>query len=157
MQTRDFEDIASEMSAGLRASEFLRDRSPASPLIVVAVSKVDNLSSDIIAEGEKWRLMDSVIDSEAMRALRAERNIRFVIPAEKLRLLRGSEGDGSIGVDRRPTHAMSAVIRSVTRTAGRDRTDLYIARYTITDINSGETAWEGEFLLKRAAVGKSYN
>jgi hypothetical protein len=29
--------------------------------------------------------------------------------------------------------------------------------YRITRIEDGETAWAGEYLLKRAAVGRGYN
>lgn len=158
LQTRDFEDIAAEVASSLRGSEFILERGPHSPQMTIAVTKVENLTTDILSEGEKWYLIDRVMDSDAMATLQRERNIRFVIPAERLSEMRErDQWAGPIAPDRAPTHSMTAALRSVTRSAGTDRTDLYAAFYRITSIDSGETLWTGEFLLKRAAAGRAYN
>lgn len=158
LQTRDFQEAATEIATSLRRSDFLRERTQASEPIVIAITKVENLSSDLLSEGEKWFLVDRVMNSDMMAALRQERNIRFVIPAERLEdLAAAASWAGPIGQDRAPTHSMTAALRNVTRSAGVDRTDLYAAEYTITRIESGETAWTGEYLVKRTAVGRAYN
>lgn len=156
LETRDFEDIAFEVAQSLRASDFLRERSPDSAPMTVAIQKAENLSSDILSEGERWFLMNRVVQASSMRALADERAIRFVIPAENLRELRELTGDDQLAAGRAPTHTMTARLRSITRAAGLDRTDLYRAEYRITDLSTGETMWTGEFELKRAAVGRSY-
>lgn len=158
LQTRDFQDISTEVGASLQSSEFLRERTPESPLMLIAIHKIDNLTTDLVSEGEKWFLMDRVMNSGVMDALRRERNIRFVIPAEKLEALAERNlWAAPIAPERRPTHTMTASLRNVVRAAGLDRTDLYAAHYTITALDSGENVWTGEYLLKRTAEGRSYN
>ncbi|MBL8747044.1 MAG: hypothetical protein JNK58_11905, partial [Phycisphaerae bacterium] len=152
LQTRDFQDISSEIAGSLRSSAFLRDRTPGSPPIFIAIQKIDNLTTDLLSEGEKWFLMDRVMNSETMAALRKERNIRFLIPMDALDNL--NTWAGPIASDRAPTHTMTAVLRSVTRSAGQDRTDLYSAHYAITALDTGESVWTGEYLLKRTAAGR---
>lgn len=157
----DFTEMAVELAAKLSQSDFLRDRTPDSRAMVIALNSVENLSTDLLSEGERWYLMDRTIDSRAFEVLGHERNIRFVIPAEKLDLLRGrleSEGRAApIASDRTPTHAMTVKLRSITRTAGRDRTDLYDCQATITDLADGAIVWTDSFAIKRIAAGRSYN
>lgn len=158
LQTRDFQDISTEIAASLQSSEFIRERTPESPPMTIAIQKIDNLTTDILSEGEKWFLMDRVMNSDVMSTLRRQRNIRFVVPAERLDgFAERQQWAGPIAPDRRPTHVMTATMRSVTRAQGFDRTDLYSAQYSITRVETGETAWRGEYLLKRAATGRSYN
>lgn len=158
LKVEDFEDVAIEMAASLQRSPILAHRSPDSPQMIIAVSKVENLSSDILSDGEKWYLMDRVIDSRAIEALRESDNIRFVIPAEKLRLLnRTLDPDEQAGADRNPTHTMTARLLSLVRTAGADRTDLYDCQFTLTALPSGEIVWTDNFAIKRIARGKAYN
>jgi hypothetical protein len=157
LQARDFEDIAAEVAAALDASDFLRERAPDSEPIVVAVRPAVNLSADLVSEGERWYLVDRVLDGDRMDALRRARNIRFVVPEARLASLARESGWGeALAPERRPTHAFEATLRSVTRAAGADRTDLYAAHYRVTRLDSGQTEWAGEFILKRAAVGRSY-
>ena len=158
LTVEDFEDVAVEMAASLRQSAFLAGRGPASPPLVIAVSKVENLSSDILSDGEKWYLMDRVIDSHAIDALREADNIRFVIPAEKLRLLNKTlEPQEQAGAARNPTHTMTARLLSLTRTASQDRTELYDCQFTLTDLATGEIVWTDNIAIKRIARGKAYN
>jgi hypothetical protein len=158
LETLDFESIVVEIAASLRASDFLSDRTPSSPEVLLTVQKPTNLTSDLLTEGEKWYLIDRVTHSFHIRDLARERRIRFIIPAERLENLKELiPDDREIGSERAPTHVMTAVLRNVTRAAGADRTDLYAAHYTITSIKTGETEWTGEYLLKRAAQGRSYN
>ncbi len=158
LRVEDFELVSAEMAARLRASSFLAGRGPDSTPIIAALSKVENLSTDILSEGEKWYLMDRVFDSAAIAALRESRNIRFVIPAEKLALLNKALPAEDRAADARaPTHAVTARLRSLTRAAGPDRTELYDCQFTITDIAGGEVLWTDSVAIKRTARGRAYN
>lgn len=158
LAAEDFDLVSAELAAKLAASDFLGDRAPDSPIITVAVSKVENLSTDLLSEGEKWMLVDRALDSLAMKDLKNNKAIRFVIPAEKLEMLRRTLGpDEQVAADRAPTHTLTARLRSVTRTAGADRTDLYDCEFRIVEIASGEIVWSDSAALKRVARGKAYN
>lgn len=158
LRVEDFEDVAIEMAAKLRASSFLAGRSPESPPLVVTLTKVENLSSDILSEGEKWYLVERVIDADAIADLRRSDNVRFVIPAEKLRLLRdAADADIPIAPERDPTHVMTARLTSLVRTASLDRTDLYDAEFRIVELATGEVVWSDHVALKRVARGKAYD
>jgi hypothetical protein len=153
----DLETITIEMAEKLRGSAFLRDRTPESPRIIVAIQKVENLSTDLISDSERWYLMERVASSTPIMALRQDRNIGFVLPAEKVQRTREVTGDSEFAKGRAPTHEMAATLRTVTRAAGVDRTELYACEYRITTIATGEVAWTDSFEFKRAAVGKAYD
>lgn len=146
-----------QMASRLAASEFLGTRTPDSPPIVVAIDKVQNLTSDLIPEGQQWWMMARVRDQLNTNTLRRDRNVRFVIPQQFLRegMERGNFEEGV--AQRAPTHEMAATFRSATRFAKAARTDAYMCEYRITDITTGELQWTGEFEFKRAAFGKAYD
>ena len=158
MTAQDLEETTAEMAARLRASDLLVNRTPDSPRMVIAINKVQNLSSDLIPEGEQWWLMERVRTSLPVVELGKQRNVAFVIPAEHLR---GGQSRGTLDAEfasgRRPTHEMSATFRSGTRSAGKHRTDAYLVEYRITDLETGELAWVDTFEFKRAAVGLAYD
>lgn len=161
----DLTDVSAEMAAALSAAPQVRGRTPGSPAWVVAIDRVENLSSDIISRSEQWYLVEKVRGGLPLAELGRSRNISFVIAAEQLEGLRASgvlgetdAGGVRFGEDRRPTHRMSGVFRSLTRSApGVARTDAYSVTFTITEIGSGEMVWSDDFLIKRAASGRSWN
>lgn len=154
----DIQETAAEMAAKLRASDFLKERGPGSPRMVIAIQKVENLTMDLIPEADRWYLMDKVRSSFSLTELSKEKNIAFVIPAEKLRAARERGTlDETFAAERSPTHEMTATLRSVTRTAGQARTDLYLCEYRITDLADGALEWSDAFEFKRAALGRAYD
>lgn len=158
MTVDDYVHIATEMAEKLRSSRFLVERSSQSPELVFAVNKVQNLSSDIISVPTQWYMQERVVNSLPLAALSREKNISFVMPAEKVRGAKAAlEVDEHFGADRRPTHVMSATFRSVTRSAGKDRTDLYYSEYAIADLSSGEIVWTDKVEFKRAAHGVAWD
>jgi hypothetical protein len=157
LTTDDLQTVTIEMAERLRGSDFLRDRTADSPRIIVAIQKVENLSMDIITEGERWYLLERVVGSNPIMSLRQSRNIGFVIPAERVQKTREVTGDSEFARGRAPTHEMTATFRSVTRAAGLDRTDLYACEYRVTELASGKIAWTDVFEFKRAAAGKAYD
>lgn len=159
LTTDDVKELAVQMAASLAQSDLLKERSPASERIVVAMDKVENLSSDVVPVSEQWYLMEGIRASSPIDALRAQRNVVFVIPAAQLQQLKDRVGAEAAlaGAGRDPSHAMRGVLRSVTRTAGVDRTDLYSFETRLIDLGSGDVVWSDSFEIKRAAVGKQYD
>ncbi len=157
MNTDDIEVMTAEMSMELQTGLFA-DRGPDSPPMRIAIHKVQNLTTDIIPENQQWAIMARIRDAQPIVALARERNVRFVIPAEYLRKssLR-VDSESGFGADRKPTHTMVATFRSIMRSVGKHRTDLYACEFRITDIETGEIVWVGLFEFKKAAVGKAYD
>lgn len=163
MTADDFNVIAAEMSASLTKSIAISPRNADSPIAIITIDKVMNLTNDVMTESEQWYLMSSLQGSLDLTSLRRNKNIRFVIPAERLRSLKEhydenleypvlSQADNS---KRKPTHQMTGIFRSVTRVdpTGNNRTELYYFEATIIDLFSGESIWTDKFEYKRTAVG----
>ncbi len=163
MTVDDYEHIAAEigtrLSANMAGGGFLAARGPNDEKMVIAIQKVQNLTNDIMSEPTRWYLMARVRDSLPVGSLSREKNVAFVIPAERLRQARqrGMLREEDAPMDRRPTHVMSATFRSVTRSTGRERTDLYYCDYAITDLGSGEVVWTDKVEFKRAASGRTWD
>lgn len=159
LTTDDVKEMAVQLAASLASSDFLRERSPSSDRMVIAMDNVQNLSSDLVPVSEQWYLMERIRASTPLASLGSQRNIAFVIPADNLRQLKDRVGAEAAlaGAGRAPTHAMRGVLRSVTRAAGLDRTDLYSFETRVIDLGSGAVLWSDSFELKRAAVGKQYD
>ena len=155
LRMADFQAMTAALAADLSGSHLLVDRSPTSPVMTIAMDRVENLTSDLITEGEGWYLMDRVRDSQDLLSLSEERNVRFVIPAARTGANRAIEPDAF--ELRAPTHAMRATIRSLTRQALVDRTEFYDIEYRVMDLDTGITEWTGTYPIKRAAVGREWD
>ncbi|CAG0996590.1 hypothetical protein PHYC_02602 [Phycisphaerales bacterium] len=154
----DIEYTAEELAAKLSSSDFLLDRTADSPRISIAITKVENLSTDIIPETDRWYMMVKVRGSQQLDTLRRLRNIVFVVPAEHLRDSQtATEFDREYASGRKPTHEMSATFRSATRAAGQDRTDAYLCELRVTDLTTRELAWTDIVEFKKTAFGKAYD
>jgi hypothetical protein len=165
MTADDFDEIATRMAASLRRCPAIAARTPNSPLWVVTIDKVTNLSNDVMSEGEKWYIMARVRGMMPMLALRQDKNIRFVIPAERKDAMLN---DPNIGVqageltdafasERHPTHELEATFRSITRADATHRTDAYVCEFQLLDLTSGEPPWVDQFEFKRAASGQVWD
>lgn len=159
LTTDDVKEMAVQLAASLASSDFFRERSPASDRMVIAMDNVQNLSSDLVPVSEQWYLMERIRASTPLASLGSQRNIAFVIPADNLHQLKDRVGAEAAlaGAGRSPTHALRGVLRSVTRSAGVDRTDLYSFEARVVDLTSGAVLWSDSFELKRAAVGRQYD
>lgn len=162
MTTDDYEHIAIEIAGKLQTQLGeegpFAQRTPDSPPMVVSITKVTNLTSDIMSESAKWYLMERVASSIPFAQLAREKNVRFVIPADRLRAAkqRGTV-DQDAGAERETSHLMTATFTSVTRATGKDRTDLYYCEYNITTRASGEIIWTDKVEFKRTAHGRSWD
>lgn len=155
---QDYTEIASQMSTKLGESSFLAERTADSPPIVIAVRKVENLTSDMIPEGAKWYMQLKVMNSLPMGQLKDRRNIAFVVPIDRLREARrqGTVED-EFGGDREPTHVMTAVFRSMTRTEGKARDDYYFCEYQITDLKTRQIVWTDSVEFEKLATDPVWN
>lgn len=154
----DIEFTADELVHKLSDSDWLRGRTSGSPRVVIAIQKVENLSSDVIPEPDRWYIMTRLRASRPLEAYRRLYNVAFVIPAEHLAASSAqSEAEREIGAGRRPTHELTATFRSATRSAGLDRTDAYQCECRVTDLASGELVWTDTVEFKKTAFGKAYD
>ena len=157
MTADDLDSMSHELAASLAASDALAGRNSDSPLWVISISKVQNLSSDVMTVAEQWSVMAKLRGSLPIQALWDQKNVRFVIPADRLEALeaRGNldEVTGRLGSHRRPTHQMTATFRSITRADAGYRSDLYYCEFNLIDLAAGEPVWSDRFEYKRAAAG----
>lgn len=156
MTADDLDVMSQALANSLAASEAVVNRTPDSPLWVITINKVQNLSSDVMTESEQWSVMARIRSSLPIQELWRQKNIRFVIPAQRLHALQNSSQSPSTataGSRRQPTHEMSATFRSVTRAQARKRTDLYYCEFHLVGLNTSERVWSDKFEYKRAAAG----
>lgn len=159
LQVEDFQAMAAAMSASL--SREFAERGPGDEPWVVSIQRVLNLSGDVLTVGEQWYPMGKLVSSRSMQELWDAHRVKVVIPAERQRLLLArSPGEfderfGGVrgGQRQRPTHVVTATLRSVTRAGFDARTDLYVAEFEMTELASGMPVWNDRFELKRQAVG----
>lgn len=161
----DFTDMATDLAQKLQESEFLKNRTQDSPPIVVTWDKVENLTQDILTQGEQWAIMQKVRDSAGLVQLGKQKALILVIPASlksegEQRVGGSSYQDGFAG-SRAPTHRLDATLRSATRSAASltagARTDTYLCDFRVTVLSDGQLVWSDTVALKRAAAGLSFD
>lgn len=162
LRASDFNYTVDRMAESLAASDFLAGRGPDSPPAYITIQQVENLTSDIIPESERWMLMERVQAALNKRELAERKNLRFQIPPEHRQGLREIEGDRPRDGAGMPetTHVMEAVFISSKR-AQRDREhrlverrqDYYYLEYSISELDSRNLVWSETFEFKREAAG----
>ncbi len=118
MQIVDFDEMAEAMAQSLMRSDALAERGPNSPLWVVSMAKVRNLTSDIMTDSEQWMIMAKLRDTTSFKTLWDQKNVRFVLPPEQAERLRDVEAPAYTDAApqrQKPTHTLTATFRSVTR------------------------------------------
>lgn len=162
LRASDFNYIVDRMAESLAASDFLAGRGPDSEPAYITIRQVENLTSDIIPERERWMLMERVQAVLNKRELAEKKNLRFQIPPEH----RQSLDDDPQARDRarrqmpETTHVMKAVFMSSKRAQrGKEhrlverRQDYYYLEYSITELESRNPVWTETFEFKREAAG----
>ena len=153
----DYEEMAAAMSASLRASEAIAQRTPESEVWVVSFDRVLNLSSEVMPTGEQWWVMANIRGAQPMRELWDDKRIQFVTPGQHARDLKprlDAEGvDTDFGSGREVTHTLTATFRSITRADATHRTDLYGCEFRLLDLRTGTDVWNNWFEFKRQAEG----
>lgn len=159
--TQDDLDVTiNAMAASLAASDFLSERTPDSPQIVLVTNQVRNLTDNLMTTAERWMMIARVQSTLPIRTMADQKNIVFVMPPERLADLRRSGFDQELPPGLEPTHVMTATFMS-SRQAARQRgdeitslrTNFYYLEYSIAAINSREVLWTDAFAFGREARG----
>lgn len=157
MTASDLTHMSTAMAQSLAQSDALAQRGPTSEPWYITVNKVMNLSSDVMTSSEQWLVIARLRAELPLLALREQKNITFVLPAERVAQLRNHpdyvEYDERFGSERQVTHEMSATFRSITRAQAKDRTEVYYAEFEVVDLATGSPVWSDRFEFKREARG----
>lgn len=154
----DIDEVVEQMAARLASSSFMAQRSTSSEPISLTLTKPVNYTHDVIRDGDRWTLIQNVVNSPTMQAMTRERNVKLIISREFFDELKRNSADArDMTIDRRPTHVMDATLRTITRSGGDARTDQYECTYAISALGSGEVVWQDVFKIKRLAYGVQYN
>lgn len=164
LRASDFDVTVSEIVAQLAASDFLAERTPADPQFRIVTRSVENLTSDVLTQSEMWTAVARIQAALPLRQLAERKNIVFQMPPEQVEALRRIGLDSPPTPQNRPTHVLTAVFRSATRSGaspGTRFTDLrkeyYYFDYRIVNLATRELAWSGSVEFARAAVGLAIN
>lgn len=153
----DYQDMAAVMSESLRQSDALAERSPESEPWVISFTKVTNLSSEIMTQGEQWGIIAMVRSAQPIKELWDTKRIVFVIPAQyaidQRDTIDAERADKGFGTERAVTHTITATFRSVTRAQVDKRVDLYACQFEMIDLRDGTPTWIDEFTFQRDARG----
>jgi hypothetical protein len=158
----DYTYTVNETVNQLVASDFFASRGMESPKAVVSIERVTNLSSDIIPEGEQWMFVHSVWSSPEVKQLARSKNVVTQVSQEGYEKIVSMLPQITRPLDV-PTHVMSAVINTSTRTGlvkagvANARVDQYQIEYTIRESSSGTIAWSSIVEFKREALGNPIN
>ena len=158
MTTEDFTEMSEAMAQSLAQSDALGNRTPASEPWVISIDRVQNLTKDIITESERWYVIQRLRSSLPIRAMSQQKNIVFVIPRERLDAIRNNPNidvsdDPNFGIQRTPTHQMTAKFIGSERAIALTRTDTYYCEFEIMNLATGVPEWTDRFEYKRQAHG----
>jgi len=153
----DYQEMAAEMAASLRQSDAFAERTPESEPWIVSFNRVQNLSSEIMTQGEQWGIIAMVRGAQPINSLWDRGRVAFVIPAQYAIEQRGTidaeRADKGFGSERQVTHTITATFRSVTRATAEGRTDMYGCEFQMIDLRTGEPVWLDTFEFRRQARG----
>lgn len=157
----DYQVMAEQMAQSLRESDAFAQRTPMSQPWVVSFTKVMNLSSEVMTQGEQWGVVAKVRSAQPITQLWNEQRVMFVIPAQRTIDARENMDtemvDQRFGSQRAVTHTITATFRSVTRADGMTRSDLYACTFEMIDLATGQSVWLDEFEFKRTASGSIWD
>jgi hypothetical protein len=147
----DLVAMTDAMAQSILASETLTG-SPAAPSpVVIVIDRAVNRTSDVIPQRELWgflaRLQAQLAESPELR----QRQIRFVLPAERAAELNVREGFDERGRIP-PTHALTATFYSVSTASRQSRTDAYLCHFLIIDLHTDALAWQDRYEVKYAVM-----
>lgn len=150
----DYQAMAVQMAESLAQSDALAERNAESEPWVVSVTKLTNLTSDVMSESEQWSIIEQIRTSLAMSGLWDRKHVKLVLPPERRAAVRAAAGLPDT-LDNQPavTHTMTATFRSATRADLNDRTELYFAEFEMIDLRDGRPTWTDTFEYKRVARG----
>ena len=156
----DLDVTVSEMAASLAASDFLSDRTSASPRIVLVTNQVRNLTDNIMTSAERWMAIARLQSTLPIRTMADQKNIVFMLPPERVEDLKNNGFEVPLESTLEPTHLMTATFYSseqAAREAGDRittiRKNFYYLEFSITDLEGRELIWKDAFEFGRQAYG----
>jgi len=157
----DFDQMAQAMADSLKTSPAVTQRDPTDDPWLVSMAPLQNLTSEIVTESEKWAVLNELRSAAPIRTLWDGYAIRFVIPPERRSMVvadSGSDWDfARFGEAREATHVLTGTVRAIVRAGPAVRTDLYQAEFVLVDLKSGEPVWTDLFTIKRTAEGRLWD
>ena len=154
----DYQAMGVAMGESLASSEALTSRTSDSEPWVISIDRVTNLTSDVMTRSEQWAIVEKVRNALPLQTLWEQRRVRLVLPPERRRSVRETaELVDPANVAAGVTHVMTATFYSTTRAVEDRRSELYLCKFELIDLRSGEPVWEDTFEYKRAASGRIWD
>ncbi len=100
------------MVNALQSSSFFSSRNASSPKAIITIKKVENLTTDIIPEGEQWMFVLRIWNDDAVQALAKSKNVVTQVSRERLDQLQKQFPDARSSFET-PTHEMSASLKQL--------------------------------------------
>lgn len=148
LDTHDVIAMTDAMLHALARDAVFAERTPSSPLWIVTLDRVENLTEHPMAERERWATMARLRARLAESSFALERGITFILPGDQWRSL---EPEQALAAQRlAPTHALRATFWSDTRSDRGHRADTYLCTFRMTDLLTGAIVWEDAFELEHA-------
>ncbi len=151
----DIDEVTASIIEQLVEKPVFQDRTEQTPELLITFANAINLSDDLIPDRQRWYLMLRVADAFTATAFAKQRNIVMIIPAERLRRLQRTVWTAQpVGDDRLPTHIITAEINNLQRGDARTRTDQYIFRFIVSELQTGTVLASARVQITRQAFGK---
>lgn len=156
----DMQEAADAVRQQLASSDWLAERDETAPRIVLQPTNLRNRSSERITSTDRWAAVTRLLYEPSLQRLLRERNVAVLLPeSAPLEAERFASEEAPAGKALEPTHALNAVFQSVRRAGSKGegpadtRKDVFRVEYTIVNLETRETVWEGESLFARTAHG----
>ena len=151
----DYQTMGVAMGESLASSDAVTGRTADSEPWVISIDKVTNLTSDVMTRSEQWAIVEKVRSALPLQTLWGRHRIRLVLPPDRRQSVRETaELDNPRNVAAGVTHVMTATFLSTTRAVDDQRSELYLCKFELIDLRTGEPVWEDTFEYKRAAAGR---
>lgn len=150
LQAADLIALTDAMAASLLTAPVIAGRDAEAPPMVIVTDRITNRSDHFLPRSEQWAFMNRLRALLNHSRLLDERNMVFVLSRRQAEAL-GERHAADVQPDRtQPTHALTATLHSVTRHTRRQRSDMYLADFTLLDLQSNEILWEDTYEVKYA-------
>lgn len=158
LRAADLVEMTDRMAASFAETDAIASRTPSSPPWVVSIDRVVNHTNQVIPDREKWLYIGRLRTRLAEARVGADMNITWVVPPERWPIIAEELGrDEPAGLRLPPTHVLTATFSSLTNTSGAGRSDAYLCRYELVDLDGGRIVWSDAWEVKRAIGGRTYD
>lgn len=149
----DLEQMTDKMARSIVADPKVQDAIRSEGGLKVVVQPVENrLTAEILPRGQAEGFTARV------RALLSQRNptqFTWVLNRDDFYDLRGKELDVPLGPAPEavnPRYALTAVFSSLTHETSKGRSDFYVCRYELSDLQTRNVLWTDSYQVKKSAV-----